>query len=46
MNGARQVEQLAIDLGHDGVVRQPPADRPGNIERGRALRHFLLAPVG
>jgi hypothetical protein len=42
----REVGQLAVDLGDHGVVGQPAADGPCDIERRGARSNFLLAPIG
>src|SRR5436309_4194019 len=41
-----QVDQIAIGLCRQRRIRQPRADRPRNVERGRAFGNFFGAPVG
>src|SRR5437868_8938072 len=46
LEGAGQVNKIAIGLCGQRRIRQPRTDRFGNIERGGALGNFLGAPVG
>ena len=40
-----EIDQVAISFGRNRRIRQPRTDRLGDIERSRALRHFLIAPI-
>ncbi len=45
-DGAREIEDLAVDLGRNGRVCQAWTDAPGDIEGAGLGRDGLLAAVG